>query len=98
MTFSWDLWRFTEGVRWRIALAVGVGLCAVAAGVARLALLGWIGARIFEGDSFGDLVPLIIAAAASIAARSLFLYAKEEIANGTALQVQFSLRQRCSTR
>lgn len=94
MTFSWDLWRFTEGVRWRIALAVSVGLLAVAAGVARLALLGWIGARIFEGDSFGDLIPLIIATAASIAARSLFLYAKEEIANGTALQVQFSLRQR----
>ena len=94
MTFSWDLWRFTEGVRWRIALAVSVGLLAVTAGVARLALLGWIGARIFEGDSFADLVPLIIAAAASIAARSVFLYAKEEIANGTALQVQFSLRQR----
>ena len=94
MTFSWDLWRFTEGVRWRIALAVSVGLCAVAAGVARLALLGWIGARIFEGDSFSDLIPLIIAAAASILARSIFLYAKEEIANGTALEVQFSLRQR----
>jgi ATP-binding cassette subfamily C protein CydCD len=94
MTFSWDLWRFTEGVRWRIALAVSVGLLAVTAGVARLALLGWIGARIFEGDSFSNLVPLIIAAAGSIAARSLFLYAKEEIANGTALQVQFSLRQR----
>ncbi len=94
MTFSWDLWRFTEGVRWRIALAVSVGLLAVTAGVARLALLGWIGARIFEGYSFGDLVPLIIAAAVSIAARSVFLYAKEEIANGTALQVQFSLRQR----
>ena len=94
MSFSWDLWRFTAGVRWRIALAVTVGMLAVTAGVARLALLGWIGARIFEGDSFGDLVPLIIAAAVSIAARSLFLYAKEEIANGTALQVQFSLRQR----
>ena len=94
MTFSWELWRFTEGVRWRVALSVLVGLLAVAFGVARLALLGWIGARIFEGDGFGDLVPLIIAAAASIAARSLFLYAKEEIANGTALQVQFKLRQR----
>ena len=94
MTFSWELWRFTEGVRWRIALAVSIGLLAVAAGVARLALLGWIGARVFEGDSFSDLVPLIIATAASIAARSVFLYAKEEIANGTALQVQFSLRQR----
>ncbi len=94
VTFSWELWRFTEGVRWRVALSVIVGLFAVAAGVARLALLGWIGARIFEGDSFGDLVPLIIAAAASIAARSVFLYAKEEIANGTALQVQYKLRQR----
>ena len=94
MTFSWDLWRFTEGVRWRIALAVSVGLCAVTAGVARLALLGWMGARIFEGDSFSDLLPLIIAAAGSILARSIFLYAKEEIANGTALQVQFALRQR----
>ena len=94
MTFSWDLWRFTEGVRWRIALAVSVGLCAVTAGVARLALLGWIGARIFEGDSVSDLIPLIIAAAGSILARSIFLYAKEEIANGTALQVQFALRQR----
>lgn len=94
MTFSWELWRFTEGVRWRVVLSVLVGLLAVAFGVARLALLGWIGARIFEGDGFGDLVPLIIAAAASIAARSLFLYAKEEIANGTALQVQFKLRQR----
>ncbi len=94
MTFSWELWEFTRGVRWRIGLSVSVGLLAVAAGVARLALLGWIGARIFEGDSFGDLVPLIIATAASIAARSVFLYAKEEVANGTALQVQFALRQR----
>ena len=94
MTFSWELWQFTQGVRGRIALSVSVGLLAVAAGVARLALLGWIGARIFEGDSFSDLVPLIIAAAAAIAARSVFLYAKEEVANGTALQVQFSLRQR----
>ena len=94
MTFSWELWEFTRGVRWRIGLSVSVGMLAVAAGVARLALLGWIGARIFEGDSFGDLVPLIIATAASIAARSVFLYAKEEVANGTALQVQFALRQR----
>ncbi len=92
--FSWELWRFTEGVRWRVFLSVLVGLCAVATGVARLALLGWIGARIFEGDRFSDLVPLIIAAAAAIAARSIFLYAKEEIANGTALRVQFRLRQR----
>ena len=94
MTFSGDLWRFTEGVRGRIALAVAVGLFAVASGVARLALLGWIGARIFEGDGLAELAPLIVAAAATVLATSGAHYVKEEIANGTALEVQFALRQR----
>ena len=94
MTFSWELWRFTDGVRARIAAAVALGLLAVAAGVARLALLGWMGARIFEGDSFGSLTWLIIATALITLARSALLYAKEEIANGTAVQVQFRLRER----
>ena len=94
MTFSWELWRFTDGVRARIAAAVALGLLAVAAGVARLALLGWMGARIFEGDSFGSLTGLIIATALVTLARSALLYAKEEIANGTAVQVQFRLRER----
>ena len=94
MTFSWELWRFTDGVRARIAAAVGLGLLAVAAGVARLALLGWMGARIFEGDSFGSLAWLIAAVALVTLARSALLYAKEELANGTAVAVQFSLRER----
>ena len=94
MTFSWELWRFTEGVRGRIALAVAAGLLAVAAGVARLALLGWMGARVFEGDDFGELAPFIVAIAAVTLARSGLLYVKEELANGTALLVQFELRRR----
>ena len=94
MTFSWELWRFTDGVRARIAAAVALGLLAVAAGVARLALLGWMGARIFEGDSFGSLSWLIVATALVTLARSALLYAKEELANGTAVQVQFRLRER----
>ena len=94
MTFSRELWRFTQGVRGRIALAVAVGLFAVAAGVARLALLGWIAARIFEGDGLEELAPLIVAAAAAVIATSVAHYVKEEIANGTALEVQFALRQR----
>ena len=94
MTFSWELWRFTDGVRARIAAAVALGLLAVAAGVARLALLGWMGARIFEGDSFGSLSWLIVATALVTLARSGLLYAKEELANGTAVQVQFRLRER----
>lgn len=88
------MWQFTDGVRARIAAAVGLGLLAVAAGVARLALLGWMGARIFEGDSFGSLSWLIVAVALTTLARSGLLYAKEELANGTAVAVQFSLRER----
>lgn len=40
MHFEMRLWAYTEGVRWRIAGAVAIGLMAVALGIARLALLG----------------------------------------------------------
>ena len=43
------LWQFTEGVRGRIALAVLLGVLASTAGVARLALLGWLLARLYQG-------------------------------------------------
>jgi len=44
------LWSFTDGVRGRIAWAVAVGLASVAAGVARLALLGWLIADAGRGE------------------------------------------------
>ena len=40
--FDRRLWALTAGVRGRIAGTVLVGLAAVAAGIARLALLGWL--------------------------------------------------------
>ena len=41
-----QLWAFTAGVRGRIAGTVLLGLLAVSAGIARLALLGWLLARV----------------------------------------------------
>ena len=43
------LWAFTKGVRGRIALSVVIGLAAKIAGIGRLALLGWLIARVFQG-------------------------------------------------
>ena len=41
-------------MRGRIAVSVLVGLAAVAAGIARLALLGWLLGRILAGESRAD--------------------------------------------
>ena len=57
------LWAFTKGVRLRIAWAVLVGLLAVAAGIARLGLLGWIlGKVIGRRRIAGRALPIVLVA------------------------------------
>src|SRR5437764_595495 len=51
------LWAFTRGVRLRIVGTVVIGLLAVAAGIARLALFGWLLARVIAGESLRALLP-----------------------------------------
>src|SRR5207237_1124028 len=51
---SRELWRFTAGVRARIAWTVVIGLIAVVAGIARLALLGWLLAKVLAGPTVGS--------------------------------------------
>src|SRR3989304_2469872 len=51
MYLDWRLWAFTRGVRLRIAGTVLLGLLAVGAGIARLALLGWLLGRVIAGGS-----------------------------------------------
>ncbi len=87
------LWALTAGVRGRIAATVVVGLLAVAAGIARLALLGWLLARVFAGDSLGGLAPLLALTAAALLARSALDYARAMMAHHTAARVQTTLRQ-----
>jgi ATP-binding cassette, subfamily C, bacterial CydCD len=87
------LWALTAGVRGRIAATVLVGLAAVAAGIARLALLGWLLGRVLTGDSLAALAPAIALTALALAARSALDYARTMVAHHTAAKVQERLRQ-----
>ncbi len=104
-TFGWEtgyprrvyfdrrLWALTAGVRGRIAATILVGLAAVAAGIARLALLGWVLARVLSGESLASLVPAVALTALALVARSALDYARAMIAHHTAARVQAHLRQ-----
>ena len=87
------LWALTRGVRLRIAVSVLVGLTAVAVGIARLVLLGWLLARVLGGESLVALTPLIVLTAAAVALRGVLDYARTMIAHHTAARVQKRLRQ-----
>ena len=94
MYFSLRLWGYTKGLRLRIALAVAIGLFTAAAGIARLALLGWLLARVFEGRSFESLVGPLLGVVAVTGLRAVLQYFKEMVAHRTAAKVQFALRER----
>ena len=93
MYFDRRLWALTVGVRGRIAFTVLVGLAAVAAGIARLALLGWLLARVLAGDSLAALTPALVLTAVALVGRSALDYARTMVAHRTAALVQQRLRQ-----
>ena len=94
MYFDRRLWQFTEGLRLRIAGAVLLGLLSAAAGIARLALLGWLLGRVFQGESFGDLILPMVAVAAAMVARGVLEYWRTMAAHRTAALVQLQIRAR----
>jgi ATP-binding cassette subfamily C protein CydCD len=93
MYFDKRLWRFTAGVRGRIAVSVVVGLAAAVVGVARLALLGWLIAQVFRGATFSELIPGVALVAGVIALRGVLEYLRTMIAHGTAARVQMHIRR-----
>ncbi|HTO12553.1 MAG TPA: thiol reductant ABC exporter subunit CydC [Candidatus Binatia bacterium] len=94
MYFDRRLWALTAGVRGRIAGTVAIGLLAAAAGIARLALLGWLLARVLAGDSLAHLAPALLLTAAALVGRSALDYARTMAAHHTAARVQSELRRR----
>src|SRR5438132_11728208 len=78
------LWSFTRGVRLRIAATVALGLLQVVAGIGRLALLGWLLARVFRGASLESLAVPILLTAAVVVGRGGLAYARAMIAHRTA--------------
>jgi len=92
MYFDFRLWSLTHGVRLRIAWAVFIGLLTAAAGVARLALLGWLLAEVFDGRGAGSLVVPIAGVAGVVLLRGALQFYKEMVSHHTAARVQIALR------
>ncbi|MFQ5958314.1 MAG: thiol reductant ABC exporter subunit CydC [Alphaproteobacteria bacterium] len=94
MYFDRRLWQFTEGVRLRIAGAVVVALMSAAVGIARLALLGWLLAKVFQGAPFDALTGPFAAVAAVMLLRGVLEYWRNMVAHRTAASVQLHIRKR----
>ena len=87
------LWAFTEGVRGRIAFSVLVGLITATVGIARLALLGWLLAKVFHGDAVETFVGPFAAVTGVMVLRGLLEYWRTMIAHRTAAKVQLHVRK-----
>src|SRR5438045_7466270 len=94
MYFDWRLWELTRGLRGRIALSILLGLLASAFGIARVALLGVLLARVFTATSGLVIAALAGALAAAVLLRGLLDHWRTVIAHGTAGRVQEDLRGR----
>ncbi|MEE8499664.1 MAG: ABC transporter ATP-binding protein, partial [Kiloniellales bacterium] len=94
MYFDLRLWQFTKGVRGRIAGAVMIGLLAAALGIARLALLGWLLAKVFRGEPLDAMIMPFAAVAGVMVLRGGLEYWRNMVAHGTAARVQRHLRKR----
>ena len=93
MLFDRRLWQFTTGVRLRIAWATLIGLVSAAVGIARLALLGWVLAKVFRGEPFASLVLPFAAIAAVMVLRGALEYWRDMAAHHTAAKIQIHLRE-----
>ena len=94
MYFDRRLFGLTRGVRLRILFAAALGLIAVGAGVARLAISGVVIYRVLTGESsFSELALSLSAITALIVARSLFQYWQNSVSHHTANIVKIGLRR-----
>ncbi len=93
MYFDRRLFSFTAGLRWRIALAAIVGLLIIPIAIWRLVLTGTTMAGVFEGDSLGDITPVLVLIAGLVVLRSAMQFVKEQIAYTTAMRVKTKLRR-----
>ena len=94
MYFNLRLFAMTAGLRGRIAFGAFVGLVAVGAGIARLALTGLIIARVFEGDPLSDLTIPLLVVAGLIVIRVVLQYVRDTVSYRTATETKIELRRR----
>src|ERR1700761_7679407 len=92
MYFDRLLWQLTRGLRWRLIVAVLIGLLSAGVGLARFVLLGSFMAMVFRGAPAADLAAPAAAVAAAVLVRPFLDYLRTMIAHRTAGRVQEILR------
>ena len=93
MYFDPRLWQFTKGVRLRIAASTAIGLVAAMFGIARLALLGWLLAKVFRAEPLEALIEPFAVVAGVMLVRGFLEYARNMAAHRTAALVQVNIRK-----
>jgi len=94
MYFDRRLWALTRGLRGQIGLAILIGLCAAAFGIARFTLLGTMLSRVFAGSGFMSIAVAAGGVATAVVMRGLLDHYRTLIAHRTAARVQTDLRGR----
>jgi ATP-binding cassette, subfamily B, bacterial len=90
--FDLRLWGYTKGVRLRIFGAVIIGVLAVLLGITRLALLGWLISRVFQGAPLEQFIWPVLGVAVVMVVRGGLEYSRTMVAHETASKVQLHLR------
>ncbi|MGI9336675.1 MAG: ABC transporter transmembrane domain-containing protein, partial [Gammaproteobacteria bacterium] len=93
MFYNSRLWPFTLGVRGRLAGTVAVGVLAAGVGIARLALLGWLLAKVYAGEGLAAIALPAALVGGLMLARGVLEYARAMLAHGTAARVQLNVRR-----
>jgi ABC-type transport system involved in cytochrome bd biosynthesis fused ATPase/permease subunit len=94
MHLSRELLALTAGVRWRIALLVGIGLAIVATSLSSFVFTGQAIGAVFAGRSIAEFWMLLAGAALAAAARGVLLHWRETVGERTAAAVKQALRTR----
>src|SRR5690348_8972816 len=94
MYFDRRLWAMMQGLRLRVAAAVGLGLMAMAIGILRFVCLGRILALTFAGAPLSAIATGAAATAACVLVRTGLDHARTVLAQDTAGRVQAALRLR----
>jgi len=94
MYFDRRLWAMMEGLRLRVAAAVGLGLMAMAVGILRFVCLGRVLALTFAGAPLRAIAIAAAATAACVLLRAGLEHARALLAQDTAGRVQAALRAR----
>src|SRR5262249_1801248 len=94
MYFDRRLWAMMEGLRLRVAAAVGLGLIAMVVGILRFVCLGRVLALTFAGAPLTEIATAAAATAACVLVRAGLDHERTVLAQDTAGGVQAALRAR----